>query len=258
MFTWEDLVKLENHVVFVTGGGSGIGLALAAALAAKNNTVIISGRSAERLAEAKQKHPALRTVVCDVTNTAQVKAALDAIVKEHGRLSILVNNAGILNAVDCVKDGDAHFDAIDREIATNYTAPIKMTLLALPALMAQPQAAVINVTSGLAYTPIAKFAVYCGTKAALHSFSKSLRHQLEHTHVKVFDVLPPGTATELVHDLHGKTIPVDKVVTDAIRGIEKDHWEIPIGQSKVLAIMERIAPGFIEQQLLRAEDDPKI
>src|SRR5205814_10608845 len=135
---------------------------------------------------------------------------------------------------------------------TNYIAPIKMTMLALPALLAQPEAAIVNITSGLAYAPIGAWPVYCGTKAALHSFSKSLRHQLEKTHVKVFDVLPPGTATELGHDLKGKTISVDVVAREAIKGITKDHFEIPIGQSKTLEIMERIAPGFIEQQLLRA------
>jgi uncharacterized oxidoreductase len=256
-------MKVQNHVVFITGGGSGIGLALAKAFLDKGNIVVIAGRSAAKLADAKKAHPALDVVECDVTNPAVMKTALKSVVDKHKRLSILVNNAGIMEPWNVLKAHDeAHFAAVDREINTNYTAPIKLSALALEYLLKEPEAAIVNVTSGLAYTPIAAFPVYCGTKAALHSFSKSLRHQLKDTHVKVFDVLPPGTDTGLVDEMKAagqepkfKMIGPDIVAKEALRGMEKDHFEIPIGQSKTIHIMERIAPGFIEQQLLRAQDD---
>jgi len=256
-------MKLKNHVVVITGGGSGIGLSLARAFLAAENTVVITGRSATKLAEAKQANPGLDTIACDVTDPVQMKAALKSVVDKHGRLSILVNNAGIMEPWNLLKDHEeSHFAQVDREIATNYTAPIKIATLALPYLLAQPEAAIVNITSGLAYTPIAAFPVYCGTKAALHSFSKSLRHQLEHTSVKVFDVLPPGTDTGLVDDMKAagqevkfKMISSDVVAKEALRGMTKNHYEIPIGQSKTIHIMERIAPGFIEAQLLRAQDE---
>jgi uncharacterized oxidoreductase len=256
-------MKLQDHVVVITGGASGIGLALARALHEKGNQVVIAGRSPGKLAEVKQAHPELDTVECDVTNTAQVKAALATVVGRHGRLSILVNNAGIMAPWNVLKEpGEDRFATVDHEVATNYLAPIKVATLALPYLLAQPEAAIVNVTSGLAYLPIAAFPVYCGTKAALHSFSKSLRHQLRDTHVKVFDVLPPGTDTGLVDEMRAagqepkfKMMSPEAVAKEALRGMHKDHYEIPIGQSKTIHIMERIAPGFIEQQLLRAQDD---
>jgi len=244
-------MKLENHVVFITGGGSGIGLALARGLLERNNTVIVSGRKAAKLAEAKQGNPGLHTIEADVTDLARSKAALDSIVKQFGRLSILVNNAGIMLSWDILRENDpAHLEAVDREVATNYVAPIKLTMLALPVLLEQKDAAVVNVASGLAYAPVGRYPVYCGTKAALHSFSKSLRHQLERTCVRVFDVLPPRTSTDLNAQMKESKTSAETVAKEMLRGMARDQYEIPIGESKTLHVMERIAPRFIERRLI--------
>jgi short-subunit dehydrogenase involved in D-alanine esterification of teichoic acids len=244
-------MRLENHVVFITGGASGIGLALALGLLERHNTVVICGRDAAKLAEAQRKNPGLHTVEADVTDRKQSQRAIDFIVRQFGRLTMLVNNAGIMLSWDVLGQNDPeHLEAVEREVAINYLAPIKMTMLALPSLLWQESAAVVNIASGLAYAPIAKFPVYCGTKAALHSFSKSLRHQLEHTNVKVFDVLPPTTSTDLNADMKKAKTSAETVAAKTLAAMEMDRYEIPIGESKTLRIMERIAPKFIEQRLI--------
>ena len=248
-------MKLENHVVLVTGGGSGIGLAVARELLGRNNTVFVSGRNRTKLAEAKRDNPGLRTLESDVTDIAQSKAALDAIMKESGRLSILINNAGIMLSWNVLRENDAeHLAAADREVTTNFIAPIKLTMLALPVLLQQSEAAVVNIASGLAYAPIGRYPVYCGTKAALHSFSKSLRHQLERTSVKVFDVLPPRTSTDLNNEVKKSKTSAESVAREMLRGMSRDQFEIPIGESRTLRTMERIAPAFVERRLLAMGD----
>ena len=244
-------MKLENHVVLITGGGSGIGLALARGFLERKNTVIAAGRRAARLAQAKEANPGLHVIECDVTDEAQTRAALDRIQRDYGRLSILVNNAGIANNMNVVKGVDPKM--VDHEVATNLLAPIKLTLSALPALLREPAAAVVNVTSGVAYAPVAQLAVYSATKTALHSFGKSLRHQLERTSVKVFEILPPTTETEINRNQSGKKAPADSVAQAALRAIEKDQFEIAIGESKFLQVMMRIAPGLIAPRILRVE-----
>jgi uncharacterized oxidoreductase len=249
-------MRLEDLVIFITGGASGIGLALARVLLEQHNTVVVSGRNATKLAEAKRSTPGLHTVESDATDPAQSKAALDSIVKQFGRLNVLVNNAGIMLSWDILRENDVeHLEAIDREVAVNYLAPVKLTTLALPILVRQDRAAVVNVASGLAYAPIARFPVYCGTKAALHSFSKSLRHQLENTQVRVFDVLPPRTATDLNPEMRRSRTSAETVAKKVLRGMERDRYEIAIGESKALKIMERIAPAFIEHRLLGLLDE---
>jgi uncharacterized oxidoreductase len=252
-------MKLENLVVFITGGASGIGLALARALVERNNTVVVSGRNATKLAEAKRNTPNLTTIESDVTDPAQAKAAIEFVVKEFGHLNMLINNAGIMLGWDLLREKTAvELAAIDLEVATNYIAPIKMTLLALPHLLREPEAALVNIASGLAYAPVAKFPVYCGTKAALHSFSKSLRHQLENTPVRVFDVLPPRTATDLHPQMRSAKTSAETVAYKTLRAIERDRYEIPIGESRALRIMERIAPRWIERRLVGALDEPAV
>ncbi len=244
-------MKLEDHVVFITGGGSGIGLALARGFLERNNTVIVSGRNAAKLAEVKRSNRGLHTMESDVTDFAQSKSAIDSIVKQFGRLNILVNNAGVMLSWDILRENDpAHLAAVDREVVTNFVAPIKLTMLALPVLLQQKDAAVVNVASGLAYVPVGRYPVYCATKAAIHSFSKSLRHQLERTRVRVFDVLPPRTSTDLNAEMKKSKTSAEAVAKEMLRGMARDQHEIPIGESKTLHMMERIAPAFIERKLL--------
>jgi uncharacterized oxidoreductase len=251
-------MKLENLVVFITGGSSGIGLALARRLLERGNTVVVSGRNAAKLDIAKRNIPGLQVLESDASDGAQAQAAIDFIASRYGRLNVLVNNAGVMHSWDLLQENDAtHLEAAAREIAINYLVPVQMTMRALPLLLQEREAAIVNISSGLAYTPIARFPVYCGTKAALHSFSKSLRHQLQSTRVRVFDVLPPRTATDLHEDVKAAKTSADAVARKTLRGMEKNRYEIPIGESSLLRFMERIAPAFIEHRLLAIGPEPE-
>jgi len=245
-------VRLDHHVALVTGGGSGIGFALARDLLARGNIVIAAGRSARRLAQAREAAPGLHVIECDVTDDAQLHAMLERIDTDFGRLSLLVNNAGVMSHLDLL--AGAATDVIEREVATDFVAPVKLTLLALPRLLREPVAAVVNVTAGVALAPIAAMPLYCASKAALHSFSMSLRHQLAHTNVRVFDVMPPATETELSRNIKTKREPVDSVATQALRGIERDRFEIVIGQWKLVRLTQRIARGYIDHKILGFDD----
>ena len=188
-------MELGGNTVLITGGASGIGLGLAERFLRAGSEVIICGRRKEKLREAKEKHPKLTTRVCDVANGSDRVSLCRWAVEAFPRLNLLVNNAGIQLRVQL---GDAgQWDQIREEIAINLDAPIHLSTLFAPHLKAQGRAAIWNVTSGLGFAPMARVPVYCATKAALHSFTISLRHQLAGTPVQVVEVIPPAVDTDL-------------------------------------------------------------
>ena len=189
-------MKITGNTVLITGGGSGIGLALAEALCHRGNEVIICGRRKSRLRAATARLPALHYRICDVSNARSRQAMVDWLESEYKSLNILVNNAGIQRAVDFRK-GVRDLPAADDEIAINLAAPIHLSAMLIPRLRRKKAAAIVNISSGLAFAPIAFMPVYCAAKAALHSWSLSLRHQLRETSIRVFEVAPPMVATEL-------------------------------------------------------------
>lgn len=232
-------MKLTGHTVLVTGGTSGIGAALAAELTRRGNTVLVTGRGADA------------PYRCDVREPASVDALLARVREEHPRLDMLVNNAGVMNKLDLQKPiGE---EALE-EIETNLTGTIRMVLRFLPLLRAQPEAAIVNVSSGLAFAPYPIAPIYGATKAAVHSFTQSLRVQLGRTNVKVFELVPPAVDTPLNHkfaaELKGTPlITTEALVREAVRGIEKDRLEIRVGFANVARIMSRLAPGLILKML---------
>src|SRR5262249_41983242 len=144
------------------------------------------------------KHAGLVSYVCDVTDPAKVKELVAAVSRDHGGIDILVNNAGAIQTWDIQSVAQSQdLSEAEGEIQLNLVSPIRLTAAFLPTLLKRPEAAVINITGGLAYVPIARYAIYCATKAALNSLTKSLRHQLEKTAVRVFEILPPATKTEM-------------------------------------------------------------
>jgi uncharacterized oxidoreductase len=200
--------------------------------------VIVCGRREKRLNEAKEKIPALYTRKCDVTQEADREALFDWISTEFKRLNMLVNNAGIQKMVDFTTGADGLFSEGD-EIAINLTAPIHMAALFAPFLMKQKEAAILNVSSGLGFVPIAAMPVYCATKAAMHSFSVSLRYQLRDTSVKVFEVIPPAVETELGRSEGDEEpgypgVKPSAVAQATLAALAKDEFEIPVGEAKGL------------------------
>jgi uncharacterized oxidoreductase len=189
-------MNMTGNTVLITGGASGIGLALAEAFLAAGNTVIIAGRRQAVLDAAVAAHPRLIAHVLDVEDADAITAVAAQVTKAHPDLNVLINNAGIMRSEDLLSPPGFLADAA-ATVATNLLGPILMTAALLPHLRAQPHATVINVTSGLAFVPLAVTPTYSATKAALHSYTQSLRHQLRATNVEVLELAPPMVQTDL-------------------------------------------------------------
>jgi len=179
----------------VTGGASGIGLALARRFLDAGNTVIICGRREAKLQEARTRHPGFHTRVCDVASAADRVALHEWATREFPGLNVLVNNAGIQRKVDLAHQEP--WEETRQEVLINFEAPIHFSRLFIPHLTKQPSAAIVNVTSGLAFAPLAATPVYSATKAGVHSFTLSLRRQLAATSVEVIEIIPPAVDTDL-------------------------------------------------------------
>jgi uncharacterized oxidoreductase len=189
-------VNKEGNTVLITGGASGIGLALAERFLNAGNTVIICGRRKEKLEEAQQKFNKIHTRICDVSVEADRMELFNWAAAEFPHLNVLVNNAGIQQRVNLPAPQEpwSHYA---QEIVSNFDAPVHLSLLFTPHLMKQQKASIINMSSGLAITPGAWVPIYSATKAALHSFTVSLRIQLADLNVEVIEVLPPAVNTDL-------------------------------------------------------------
>ncbi|MBC7920240.1 MAG: SDR family NAD(P)-dependent oxidoreductase [Ferruginibacter sp.] len=242
-------MNISNNTVLITGGATGIGFALAKDFIAKNNTVIICGRRAAKLDEAKKTLPQVITYPCDISDANQRRELFGFCATNYPEINVLVNNAGVQREINFLK-GEAEYRDGDNEITINLEASIHLTALFVPHFLQRSHAAIVNVTSGLGIVPLRITPVYSATKAGLHSFSISLRQQLNGTPVKVFEIIPPIVDTDLdrgARDKRGqqdKGIQPEMVSKEAIKGMAKDTYEIPVGMVKVLRIGSRIAPNF--------------
>ena len=189
-------MRLSANTVLITGGGSGIGLALAEAFVQHGSEVIICGRSAERLEAVQRRHPALHTKVSDLSEVAGCQELALWVADRFERVNVLVNNAGIQRDIDFTR-GANDLLAGENEVRVNLEAPILLSALMVPLIAGKHPAAIINVTSGLGFVPSARMPVYSAPKAGLHAFSMALRRQLAPTGIQVFEVVPPAVNTGL-------------------------------------------------------------
>lgn len=231
-------MQTSGNTILITGGTSGIGLAFAQKFLGLGNTVVICGRREDRLSQIKAQHPALVTKLCDIAITDQRRELFTWTTRHYPQINVLINNAGIQLVTDLTKEVD--LNRVRAEVETNLIAPVHLASLFALHLSNKPAAAIINISSGLAFAPLAFMPVYCATKAAVHSLSLSLRHQLKNTQIQVFEIVPPSVDTELGHDRredkshsHGG-IPVADFITEAMEAIEHDVLEAAIGQAKGL------------------------
>lgn len=232
-------MNLSNNTVLVTGGASGIGLALAARFLQAGSTVIVCGRRADKLAEAQQQYPGLHTRVADVADAADREALVAWATAEFPALNVLVNNAGIQNRLS-LTDASIAWETRRQEIAINFDAPIHLATLLVPHLRQQPVAAVVNVTSGLAFAPMAMMPIYCATKAALHSLTLSLRHELAAVGVQVFEIIPPAVNTDLGGPgLHTFGEPLDAFADAVMARLAAGEQEVGYGSSEQSRLASR-------------------
>lgn len=232
-------MNLANNAILITGGATGIGFALASSLVRAGNEVIICGRRESKLREAKTKLPQIHIRVCDVSKEIERKSLFNWIRKEFPKFNILINNAGAQKMVD-LKKGTSDLVNGENEVATNLIAPIYLSARFIPILMLKPQAAIINISSGLGFIPIAAMPVYCATKAAIHSFTVSLRFQLKYTSIRVFEIIPPMVDTELgggaMNEIpeEERGIQPTELAKEVMQYLARDEYEIPVGESKDL------------------------
>jgi uncharacterized oxidoreductase len=182
--------------MLVTGGASGIGLALATRVHAAGSTVVVCGRREGKLRDARERLPGLVTRVCDVSSAGERRALVEWVTREFPELNVLVNNAGV-QRYPALAGGEGDWTESEDEIAINFEAPVHLSMLLVPHLMRQKAPAIVNISSGLAFTPLSRAPVYSATKAALHSFTLSLRHQLAETPIQVIEIAPPAVNTDL-------------------------------------------------------------
>jgi len=239
-------MKINGNTVLITGGATGIGFALAQDLVQAGNEVIICGRRENKLAEAKGKLPLIHTRVCDVSKDKDRRELFAWARANFPNLNILVNNAGIQRMIDLTKGIEAL--AGEDEIEINLKACVHLSALFIPFFMEKKEAAIVNVSSGLGFVPLAIMPVYCATKAALHSFSISLRYQLRNTPIRVFEIIPPMVDTELDRggrDRRGQEyrgIPPAEVARAAISALERNDFEVAVGTAENLRAGSRTNP----------------
>lgn len=208
-------MDMTGNTILITGGGSGIGLGLAKALA-ENNTIIIAGRRRDVLEKAAAGHASIRFEVLDVEDPKAIRSFAEKLVSDYPALNVVIHNAGIMRVED-IKAG-AYLDDAEAMVTTNLLGPIRLTQALLPHLLKQKASSIINVTSGLAFVPLAATPTYSATKAALHSYSQGLRSQLRDTSVRVIEIAPPAVATELMpgHDKNPLSMPLDEYISETI------------------------------------------
>jgi uncharacterized oxidoreductase len=230
-------MNITGNTVFIPGSTSGIGLALALALQAKGNTVIIGGRRADLLERIAAEHPGLDTVQIDCSDPASIASAAKEVLARHPDLNVLVPMAGIMRIEDW-RHPDQFLASAESVITTNVLGPIRLIAAFIEHLQARPDATIVTVSSGLAFTPLAVTPSYNASKAAIHLLSESIRLQYAGTTVQVIELVPPSVRTSLVpgQERSEVAMPLDEFVAEAMTLFEThpDAREIQVERVKFL------------------------
>jgi uncharacterized oxidoreductase len=247
-------MKLTGRTILITGGSAGIGLAFALKFLELGNRVIVTGRRQVVLDQVKAKYPKIHTIQSDVADPAQIAALAERVKSDFPNLDVLMNNAGIMLHKN-LKAPAGDLAGLMAEMNVNVGGVISTTSAFIDILRAN-KGTVINTSSALAFVPLPSAPIYSATKAAIHSYTQSLRFQLEETGVEVIELMPPAVKTDLAADITeggGVTvITTDELVKQSFASLEAGALEIRPGQAKQLAFMRRFAPNFINRQLWKA------
>lgn len=211
-------MKTTGNTILITGGGSGIGRGVAEEFHKKGNQVVIVGRRQQVLDEVTAANPGMKSALLDISDRDSIHAFGEQVAQDYPGLNVLINNAGIMKSEDLKSPPDYLEDA-EAIVTTNLLGPIRLTAALLPLLQSHPHSAVLTVSSGLAFVPLAQTPTYCATKAAIHSYSISLRHQLKGTTTEVIEIIPPYVQTHLTGE-HQATdpnaMPLDEFITEVM------------------------------------------
>src|SRR6266702_6648215 len=246
-------LNLSGRTILITGGSAGIGLAFALKFLELGNEVIVTGRRLSVLDEVKKKYPKLHTIQSDVGDLVQIAALAAQVKGDFPKLDVLMNNAGIMLYKN-LKVPATDLAGLMAEVNINVGGVIGMTSAFID-ILTRNNGSVINVSSGLAFVPLPPAPIYSATKAAIHSYTQSLRFQLEETGVEVIELMPPAVKTDLTAAFpEGEVtlITTDELVKQSFASLKTGALEIRPGQSKQLAFMRRLAPDFINRQLWKS------
>jgi len=230
-------MNISGNTIFIPGSTSGIGLAFALALQASGNTVIVGGRRADLLDEIAAEHPGIDTVLIDTTDADSIQSAARQVLDRHPDLNVLVPMAGIMRAEDWHKPA-AFLASAEAVLTTNVLGPVRLIAAFIEHLQSRPDATIITVSSGLAFTPLGVTPSYNASKAAIHMLSESMRLQLADTTVKVVELVPPSVRTALMPGQEDNEVamPLDEFVAE-VMGLLKaqpDVKEIQVERVKFL------------------------
>jgi uncharacterized oxidoreductase len=208
-------MRMSGNTMLITGGTSGIGLGLAERFYAEGNTVIVAGRRADLLASITAAHPGMDSVILDIDDADSIRRGIARVLEQHPDLDVVINNAGIMRPEHLTDP--KHLDVAEQTVVTNLLGPIRLLAEVLPHLAAQPTATIMNVSSGLAFVPLPLTPTYCATKAAIHSYTQSLRVQLADTDVQVLELIPPGVQTDLMGQAaRGQGMPLQAFLSEVM------------------------------------------
>ena len=256
----EQRMQLTGNTVLVTGGGTGIGRGLAEAFHRLGNNVVIAGRRHDTLEAVAKANPGIQFLPLDQGDSADIRRFAIEMSDKYPELNVLVNNAGIQRVEDLTTGNPG---TAEQTLAVNLLGPIRLTSALLHLLLGRPRAAIVNVTSGLAFMPSALTPTYCASKAALHSYTQSLRFQLRESAVQVVEIIPPRVQTALQGDrgFDPRGMPLDEFISETMTLLrtKPDVDEIVVERAKGFRFAERdgafheIYPVFNEKMTADAD-----
>lgn len=247
-------MQLKGNTILITGGGSGIGRALAEAFHAEGNQVIISGRRQQQLDQTVSANPGMKAAVLDIADADSLQRFAAQLKNDFPALNVIIHNAGIMKPEPMTKGAVADAEAI---IATNLLGPIRLTAALLPSLLTKPISTIMTVSSGLAFVPLAPTPTYCATKAAIHSYTQSLRYQLKDTPVQVLELIPPYVQTELMGPGQASdpnAMPLKDFISETMHILESSPEVIEICVERVKPLRHAEASGNYDAFFKRFND----